>query len=156
MRILVLSDSHRRSGEIEKIIESQPNARHIFFLGDLLHDIEYLPEIYSDRTFYSVPGNCDFANFEPTTRTVTLAGRKILYTHGHEYGVKSGIERLLSYATAREADIVLYGHTHIAQTLYRDGLTVVNPGSVGKGAMFNSYAVIDIEPSGNLPIIIKI
>ncbi len=155
MRILVISDSHGRSSYIESAIEAQPEAKHIFFLGDKLCDINYLPEIYSDRTFYTVPGNCDFGVFEPTTRTVTLDGRKILYTHGHEFSVKSGTERLKSYARARGADIVLYGHTHVSETVYEDGIYVVNPGSLGRGQYFNSYAVIDLEKSGVFPIVVR-
>ncbi len=155
MRILVISDSHGRHSRIEAAIEAQPDARHIFFLGDKLEDIDGFTEFYPDRTFYSVAGNCDFFSAEPLTRTVELAGRKILYTHGHEHGVKMGISRLISYAKQRKADIVLFGHTHKAKTLYEDGMYIVNPGSIGKGQP-PSYAVIDLEPNGTQPIIINV
>ena len=156
MRILVISDSHGRSSRIEEAIMAQPDAKHIFFLGDRLQDIDYLPELYPDRTFYSVPGNCDFGSFEPTTRNIIIGGKKILYTHGHEFSVKSGITRLLSFAKNAGADIVLYGHTHIATTLYEDGINIINPGSLGRGQSFCSYAVVDIMENGVMPIIIKI
>ena len=156
MRILVISDSHGRSGRIEEAIEAQPQAKYVFFLGDRLQDIDYLPELYPDRIFYSVPGNCDFSVFEPTTKTVTLGGKKILYTHGHEFSVKSGISRLRSYAKNAGADIALYGHTHLPQTLYEDETYIINPGSLGRGQEFCSYAVVDIETGGIMPVIIKI
>lgn len=155
MRILVISDAHGRHSRIETAIEAQPSAKHIFYLGDKLEDIDGFAEFYPDRTFYSVPGNCDMFSVEKTTREATLAGRKILYTHGHEFGVKLGKTRLIAYAKARNADIVLYGHTHEAETLYEDGMYIINPGSIGKGYP-PSYAVIDLEDNGTAPIIINV
>ncbi|MFR3419646.1 MAG: metallophosphoesterase family protein [Eubacterium sp.] len=43
----------------------------------------------------------------------------------------------------RNADIVLFGHTHNQYTEYLDGLYIMNPGSVG---MNGDYGVIDITP----------
>jgi len=60
MRIVVISDSHRKYATVEKIIKAQPDAHHIFFLGDLTSDIEDLVYEYSDKNFYIVSGNCDF------------------------------------------------------------------------------------------------
>jgi hypothetical protein len=42
MRILVISDSHRRSSVVDKIIAAQPEARYVFFLGD--NDIDVYGE----------------------------------------------------------------------------------------------------------------
>ena len=42
MRIVVISDSHRRSGNIKKILDAQQSARHIFSLADVPGDIEEL------------------------------------------------------------------------------------------------------------------
>lgn len=63
MRIVVISDSHRRSGNIKKILDAQQSARHIFFLGDVTGDIEDLIRLYPDKTFHIVSGNCDFFFF---------------------------------------------------------------------------------------------
>ncbi len=62
MRIIVISDTHGRSSLIEKIIEAQPEAKHVFFLGDVVRDIEDLPYIYPTHTFHIVSGNCDYAS----------------------------------------------------------------------------------------------
>ena len=40
MRILVISDSHKRGDIIEKILYAQKEATQVFFLGDLASDIE--------------------------------------------------------------------------------------------------------------------
>lgn len=157
MRILVLSDSHGRASRLEEIIEAQSTAKHVFFLGDVLKDAEYLEELYPDRTFYKVSGNCDFYCDVPSHKSVTIAGKKIFYTHGHEYGVKSSYSHLLSYAKALSADIVLYGHTHIPNIRYEDGVYLVNPGSVGRGRENgDTYAYIDIVDGDVFAATVKI
>ena len=157
MRILVISDSHGRCGRIEQIIEAQPTAKHIFFLGDCVRDIEDYPYIYADRTFHIVSGNCDYASTYKSADTVVLEGKKIFITHGHHLSVKSGIARLKAYAEIENADLVLFGHTHIATKEYANGVHFVNPGSISSAREGScSYAVIDIEKNGIMPIHIEI
>ena len=157
MRILVISDSHGRHSAIERAIDAQPEAKHIFFLGDRLADIEYFDSFYPDRIFHQVCGNCDFGSDIPATGFITLENKKILYTHGHTFSVKYGTSRLLSHARAIGADIALYGHTHIANIEYADGLHLVNPGSIGSPRDGRcSYAVIDIVNGQVFPIIINV
>lgn len=157
MRIIVISDTHGRPSLIEKIIEAQPDAKDIFFLGDLIKDIEDMPFMYPSRNFHIVSGNCDYGSTYKTADAVTVGGKRILFTHGHAYSVKSGIGRLSQWAKAENADIVLYGHTHVAKTEYADGVLFVNPGSPTcprEGRP--SYAVIDIESNGLMPVIINV
>ncbi len=157
MRIVIISDSHKRSKVIEKILDSQPDARHVFFLGDLTSDIEDLEYIYTDKTFHIVSGNCDYFSNYPSSGVVTVSGIKIFYTHGHTFSVKYGTERLKETAKQNGCQIALYGHTHISNILYEDGIYIVNPGSCSSGRDFHeSYAVIDIEPNGIMPIIVRI
>ncbi len=156
MRILVISDSHGKSYEIEKVIEAQPEAKHIFFLGDCVRDIEDLSFCYADRNFHIVEGNCDGYTMYKSCDAENICGKRILYTHGHTYSVKSGKTRLIEWAKAQNADIVLYGHTHVAEGEYIDGVYFVNPGSLCSGRCgFTSYAVVDITDSGIMPIIIR-
>ena len=157
MRILVISDSHGRARTVEEIIRMQPDAKHIFFLGDVTRDVEDLVYEFNDRQFHIVSGNCDYFSDYPNTDIADIAGIKILFTHGHSYGVKGGTGGLLSAARQRNCTIALYGHTHISKTEYADGVYLVNPGSCAcsrSGA--NSYAVIDIEKGGIMPIIIEV
>ena len=157
MRIVVISDSHKRSHIIDKILSEQPEARHIFFLGDVLEDIEDYPLLYPEKTFHTVSGNCDYFSNVSSVGTVTLEGKKILYTHGHNFYVKGGVGPLINAARQNTCDIVLYGHTHVPQILYEDGLYVVNPGSCAQSRNGPpTYAVIDITDKGIMPIIFKI
>ncbi len=157
MRIVVISDSHKRSDIVEKIICAQPKAVAVFFLGDHADDIEDLQYLFPEKKFYILSGNCDcFSNY-PSTAVAMVGGKKVLYTHGHTLSVKHGTERLLECAKQNNCDIALYGHTHISNILYEDGVYIVNPGSCSQGRDFHeSYSVIDIEENGIMPIIIRL
>lgn len=158
MRIVVISDSHGRTGVIDKILSAQKDAGYVFFLGDKISDIEDFEFLYPDKRFFSVSGNCDFGSLVPSVGIEIIGGAKILYTHGHTYGVKYGLNKLKEAAKQNGYNIVLYGHTHISNTLYEDGVWFVNPGSCSAPRDGNSpsYAVIDIESSGIMPNVIKI
>ena len=157
MRIVVISDSHGRTGVIDKILSSQPDARHVFFLGDKVSDIEDFEFLYPKKTFHIVCGNCDYFSMIPAVGLENLNGVRILYTHGHTLNVKYGTQRLIEAAAQNNAQIVLYGHTHVSEILYEDGLYIVNPGSCSSPREGRaSYAVIDITDSGIMPIIIEV
>jgi len=157
MRILIISDSHAVTRNIDYALLAHPEARHVFFLGDNVRDKENVKIYHPDRIFHIVHGNCDYDSAYPSVDTVTLGGKKIIFTHGHNFAVKSGSAVLLSKAKNAGADIVLYGHTHVAKAEYIDGIYAVNPGSIAHSREGNnSYAVIDIEQNGIMPIIIKI
>ncbi|MBQ6825313.1 MAG: metallophosphoesterase [Clostridia bacterium] len=157
MRIVVISDSHRQTRVIDKILSSELDAKHVFFLGDNAADIEDFEFIYPNFNFHTVCGNCDFASLLPTMGLETVNGKRILYTHGHTLSVKSGTGHLIELAKKNNCDIILYGHTHIPQILYEDGIYIVNPGSCSRSREGgNSYAVIDITEQGIMPIIKRI
>ena len=157
MRILVISDSHGRTSTIEDVIEAQANAKHIFFLGDCTRDIEDLTYIYPDRIFHIVAGNCDGYSDYKWLDTAFIGGKKIIFTHGHTFSVKSDLQRIKAFGENEKADIILFGHTHTAITEYENGRYFVNPGSLSHGNLgYRSYAAIDIEDKGIMPIIVKI
>ena len=122
----------------------------VCFLGDGLRDVEALP--LGRAMLYDVRGNCDWSTQAdvPTERTVSLEGHRLLLTHGHLYGVKSGIGALATYAARLGADIVLFGHTHTPCDTVIDAGEVVggvtltrpmhlfNPGSIGMGGSFGT------------------
>lgn len=157
MRFLVVSDSHGRRGALERALAEQPTARHVFFLGDFVRDLEAVREFFPDRVFHTVAGNCDGTVAYPTGAVETVAGVPILYTHGHTFRVKSGITHLVDRARERDCRIALFGHTHIPFSCYENGVYAVNPGSVGSSRNGpETYAVIDVDESGILPAILTL
>ncbi len=148
MKILVFSDSHGAASKMMKAAEAHPDADMFIFLGDGLRDAERLFSRYSDIPHVGVCGNCDtFVNMGGESflneQTVDLGGIRIFCCHGHKYGVKSTELNLWFRAKEKEADLVLFGHTHEPFERYFEGIRLFNPGSVGMG----SYGVIYIENS---------
>ena len=154
MRLLVISDSHGRTSLIDRVLRRETEAKDVFFLGDVVSDIEEVMPEYPDRRFYIVRGNCDYFCSYPAFNIVNIEGIDIFMTHGHNYGVKSGTELLFSVAKNTGAKLVLYGHTHISSIEYSDGIHLINGGSLSRPRDGRpSYAVIDITDSGILPAI---
>ena len=157
MRLLVISDSHKRGDLVDKIISREKEAKHIFFLGDIVSDIEDFVYEYTDRVFHIVSGNCDYFSEYPATDMADIGDIRVLFTHGHTYNVKYTTATLADAARSRGCKIALYGHTHISNIEYADGLYLVNPGTIsGSRSGQCSYAVIDIEQGGIMPIIKKV
>ena len=157
MKLLVISDSHRCGEIVDRIIRRNSEAKHIFFLGDYADDIDDLRYEYTDRSFYILSGNCDYFSSFPCVSMEKIASHNILYAHGHTYGVKEGLNSLYEAAKARNCSIVLYGHTHIPDITYKDGIYFVNPGSCSKPRNGEAtYALIDISEKGVMPSIIVV
>ena len=140
LKILVFSDSHRsRSGIYNAIEKHTPDQ--VIHLGDLVEDAEDISFAFPQLPFCIVGGNCDGWCSYPTTRNVTFAGKQVLMSHGHLWGVKSGLEGALAQGRKAGCDLLLFGHTHVPyckQT--QDGMWVVNPGSAR-----STYALVTIE-----------
>lgn len=156
MRILVFSDTHGVSFNMKKFIDKHNDVNHIFFLGDLVKDIEQIKENYKFKNFYIVSGNCDSFSFHKNTDIAIINGVKILFTHGHMFGVKAGLTNLKDAAKQRGCSLALFGHTHRSVTIYDDGVYLVNPGSLTRSREGkNSYAIIDVLPNGIVTSIIN-
>ena len=156
MRLLVISDTHGRTSLIDRILLRESEAKEVFFLGDVVSDIEKVKLEHANRNFHIVRGNCDYFCDYPLFDIAEYKefGVCVFFTHGHRYSVKSGTDGILEAAKGVGANMVLYGHTHISGIEYKDGVYIINSGSAAlprNGA--GSYAVIDITKAGILPAI---
>ena len=77
---------------------------------------------------------------------VSIGGVSIFVTHGHRYGVKSGLDTLASAAAAKGAQVACFGHTHKPFCEYRDGVLLINPGTC---TLRGACALLTIDPSGS-------
>jgi putative phosphoesterase len=133
MKLLVFSDSHGYADNMLRAIEKEKPAL-CFFLGDGADDLKKLAQRFPDLPVQAVRGNCDLRSAAPELLRLTVEGVRIFACHGHLYRVKSGYQTVCYAALEAEADLVLFGHTHIP---YRDrafGLELLNPGSVGQSS----------------------
>ena len=144
-KLLVLSDSHGGHTAIERVLRKESkNIDALIFLGDGLRDLELALTLCPKLRAYSVAGNCDYGALEPTDGLAAFDGVVIFYTHGYMYGVKYDLDTLADAASARGAEVALFGHTHRRELVRGVGTaaTVFNPGSLRDGG---SYGVITIE-----------
>lgn len=161
MTVPIISDSHGNSRRLSSILQKLAvigeSASELIFLGD--GATELIRNLPSGIRLYAVYGNCDNyggalsldiidgdGNVVPAERIEDICGKRIFMTHGHKYGVKSGLSSAIARAALLGADILLYGHTHEPYlqripagsvfeevTLSKD-LHVFNPGALEKGA----------------------
>ena len=127
MRILVLSDTHGDFNRMMKAVNQQPTAEVIIHCGDGEEQVRYLKEAVKDKMIVGVRGNCDWNSFLPATETLRINGKTIFITHGHLYNAKVGLYTIMCAAREAKADILCFGHTHSAISLYEDGLYILNP-----------------------------
>lgn len=145
MRIVVTSDSHRRTGYLLDIIERHKDNADLFInLGDGEGDVDDALALYPNIKIERVCGNCDWNSSLPLSKTITANGKTIFFSHGHPYYVKHGYEIIEQKAIEIGADICLFGHTHIPYTEYKNGIYFMNPGAVCDGI----YGIIDIVDNG--------
>lgn len=130
MKIVVFSDSHGKLDWMIAVMELE-RPDHVFFLGDHERDGWDLSRMYPETPLNAVKGNCDWGpGLEEWL--IELEGVRFLLTHGHLYGAKTGVSRLMEAGARTGADVVCYGHTHIPAILAEPGQAkLFNPGSIG-------------------------
>lgn len=156
MKIVVMSDSHGVRQTLEMVMKKQPDADMYIHLGDGEREVHTLlmenPAL--KEKFYYLKGNCDSGFLvDPTLNRLVMTlpnGHKLFAAHGDAYQVKFGTNRMRFDAREAHADIVLYGHTHIRECRYEDGVYIVNPGSLGapRDGKRPGFALIDVCESG--------
>ena len=139
-KVLILSDSHGLTNEILKI-KNRHQLKYVIHCGDSELDID--DPVLQD--VINVSGNCDFDARLPEMQTLQVGELTFLVTHGHLYSVGTNLLNLSYLASEKNADIVCFGHTHIAGAKKIENHLFVNPGSIrlprdDKG---KTYAIIE-------------
>ncbi len=132
--ILVISDTHGAKMKMTAAVRRFPDADMIFHLGDTSRDADYIRTI-TDKPVCSVRGNCDLGSDAETELALSVEGVKILLVHGHKHNVKSSLLGLGIFAQEQEANIALFGHTHVPTVQFWNGIQLCNPGSLGEPRM---------------------
>jgi putative phosphoesterase len=146
LRILVVSDTHRDRYALRNALLAQPNAEVVIHLGDGEEEANEMKLNFPEKMVLQVRGNCDWGSTLPTEGIAQFEGKRIFYTHGYTYNVKFGLYEAVSAARAKKADVLLFGHTHNPIAEYRDGLYIMNPGSLNGSN--GTYGTLDITPAG--------
>ncbi len=149
MKVLIVSDTHKKNDNYFKVVEMhKPDM--VIHCGDA-EGCEYAITSAADCPVHIVLGNNDFFSNLPRELELDIAGRKVWVTHGHNYYVSLGNERIKQEAIARGMDIVVYGHTHRPLVDISDKVVALNPGSLSyprQDGREPSYIIMETDRFG--------
>jgi len=156
MRVGVVSDSHGRLHNFPLAAEKLGPVDAWVHLGDYYRDAERIGE-EAGLPVHAVMGNCDLL-FPDEGKTEEVwepqPGVRLLLTHGHVYGVKSGLMRLICRAEELQCTAALFGHTHIPLLERQGNLTLLNPGTLSApyGGQNATCALLEIREDGEINV----
>lgn len=152
MKILLVSDTHRRLERLEELMGRLGKIDAIFHMGDSEQNPKIIEEM-AGCPLYIVAGNCDYNSHLPGQLMVSLGGHNFFITHGHRYGVDFSLENLKQEALRQGADVACFGHTHRPVIEYGEEITVVNPGSLTQPRPYGSdpsYIIMEIDDNNDV------
>lgn len=150
MKILIVSDTHRRHTNLERVLKKVGPLDLVIHLGDAEGEEDYIASIVG-CPLEIIAGNNDFFSRLDREKELQIGKYKVLLTHGHYYYVTVGTEQIIADARARGKDIVMFGHTHRPCIEYEDGITALNPGSISfprQEGRKPSYILMEIDREG--------
>ena len=157
MRILIVSDNHRRMDNFIQVIKQVGPIDLLIHCGDA-DGSEGAIHRAAGCEMEIVGGNNDYMGWAgdsslPMEREFMLGPYKVWLVHGHRYHVNAGDGALRKEAQARGVDIVMYGHTHRPCVDIRPGagLAMINPGSLAQPRQDGhrpSYIIMEIDGAG--------
>ena len=151
-RILVISDTHREFLYLEMLHDTIGKIDSIIHLGDVAKDEDYIRSLFG-CPIDMVSGNNDYFANLPGELTVPIGKHVAFLTHGHGYYVYGGTDRLIQKAKAVGADIAMFGHTHSPLIDTREGIMLINPGSISKPRQPGgqpTYVLLEVNEAGEL------
>ncbi len=137
-KVLVISDTHGRTKNLEKILPLVQPLDQLIHLGDVGNDEDYI-EVIAECPCCFVAGNNDFYSTLPRERLIKLNGVPIFMTHGHYYYVNARKDMLKSAGIQRGAKIALFGHTHVPYLEESETILLANPGSLSLPRQADHY-----------------
>lgn len=147
MKLFIISDTHGNFALAMKAHSEAEPVDTIVHLGDGFSDAELMRNILNTN-ITGVAGNCDPGSTAPRELLWECEKKRIFLTHGDVYGVKSGLEKLRRRALEVKADLVLFGHSHIATKEMYSDILFLNPGTMTAAAPHKSYAIAEITADG--------
>ena len=147
MKILVVSDTHGRDERLEMAVEIEQPFDYLIHCGDV-EGREIFIEALVACPCIIVAGNNDFFSDLPREEEIVLEGHRIMVMHGHNYGVSMDLYGISEEAADRNCEIVFFGHTHKPVIEKKNGVLVINPGSLSfprQEGRKPSYVVMELN-----------
>ncbi len=154
MKLAIISDIHDNENQLLHALYAigLTDAEALICLGDMqsTHSLRLLRENWH-KQMYFILGNNDWpaqsferlcqqweqTEFHGDTGDITLAGRRIFFTHYPHYAFKA--------ADLGRYDAVFFGHTHQAEQCYIGDCLLLNPGEIQGRTGLYSWALYDTE-----------
>jgi len=154
MKIGILSDTHNRLDQIDKILRFFENegVETLIHAGDLEHTeiLEHIAKKFHGQ-IYCAQGNADIApdelyklsdiypnlSYAPEQRNLTLGGLRVAVTHKPD-----AAERI---AQEDPHDLIIYGHTHKPWQSRTNGCELLNPGNSADIGFPATCAIYDTQ-----------
>lgn len=150
MKVLIVSDTHGRDQNLLKTIQKVGQIDLLIHLGDFCGSEKYIRMI-APCPVEMVCGNNDFFIGLPKEKMIKIGDYSVFLTHGHRYGVYYGTQQIKDAAKERQADIVMFGHTHVPMIDLGDSVWAINPGSMTlprqRGGI-PTFIIMDIDRTG--------
>ena len=157
MKILIVSDTHRKNENYMKALQKTGSLDLVIHLGDI-EGSEYTIQEAAGCPVEMVAGNNDFFSNLPSEKTLQIGRYCVMITHGHHYYINMGNEMLKKEAIVQGADIVMYGHTHKPVIDISNKIIAINPGSLSYPRQENrkpSYIVMEVDERGEAKFELK-
>lgn len=148
MKILIVSDTHGRHSNLLHTIEKVRPIDLMIHLGDIIGNEDYIKQIAPCKV-EMVAGNNDFFSDVPKEKIIKIGNYTVMLTHGH--GVYYGINQIKEAARKNQAEIVMFGHTHVPMINLSDDIWVINPGSISlprQSGGAPTFIIMDIDSDG--------
>jgi putative phosphoesterase len=148
MRVLLLADTHVRDGGTpldERVLQAAADADLILHAGDVT-GAELLDRLGELAPVDAVLGNndVDLADVLPERLELDVDGVSVAMVHdsGPSKGRPGRLRRWFP-----DADLVVFGHSHLPEDGAEDGLRIFNPGSPTqrRRAPTRSYGVLEVD-----------
>lgn len=161
MKIGIVSDIHCNLAGLRDALAAMGDVDELLCLGDSIFEYQFSNEVVAllrDRGAHIIQGNHEevflspagararasarvdpgllgFLADQPPRRMLTLGGKRLLLVHSTPWEPRGTYVYPHSGPLARfaeaDADVVLYGHTHVQMVRRVGQVLVVNPGSAG-------------------------
>jgi len=141
MRILVFSDSHGDSESMAKVMKRfYPDAA--IYLGDGIDDFLVLEKDFPNTKFFNIAGTIDDKGDPP--RLERFEEVAVYMSHEEGFAKIKADRGNIFEAIKLNAQIVLYGHTHVPELFVYRGITFMNPGTISEVYGFRTFGLIDV------------
>ena len=137
---IILSDTHGAAPR--ELRDEIDQADYIIFAGDGYYALYNFLTENERAKFVAVCGNCDYEIGGDVQQVIEIEKVRIFLTHGHKYGARYSNAEIYAAAKENNCSIAIYGHSHRAENVTMDRITLFNPGSYRDSYSYG-YLIVD-------------